>query len=75
MISSFRAGINAMNIRIIMKFKTITSVDGVEPLNSAAKITEKIIMYIIAIDAMITMYENIFSQIEERLRVRYLRIV
>jgi hypothetical protein len=59
----------------MMKFRIITSVDGAEPLNNAAKTTEKIIMYTIATEAITTAYEKIRSQIEERFRVRYLKIV
>ena len=48
MYSWFMAGISNKKIRIIMKLSIITSVEGVEPRNRAAKINEKIIMYIIA---------------------------
>ena len=37
------AGIKVIIINIIIKFRTITSVDGVEPQKSAAKIIEKIL--------------------------------
>ena len=41
----------------------MTSVDGVEPRKSAANIMENMTIYIIAMDAIITIYENILSQI------------
>ena len=57
-----------------MKFRIMTSVDGVEPRNSAAKINANIIMYIMAIEAIMTIYENTLSHIEDKLRLRNLRI-
>lgn len=60
------AGISRRKITIIMKFKMITSADGVEPLNNAAKIAANITIYMIAIEAIITMYENILSHIDDR---------
>ena len=53
----------------MMKLRIITSVDGVEPLNNAAKITEKIIIYNIAMDAITTTYENTRNQIDERFSI------
>ena len=58
-----------MKISIMMKLRIITSVDGVEPLNNAAKITEKIIIYNIAMDAITTTYENTRNQIDERFSI------
>ena len=53
-----------------MKFRTITSIDGVEPRNKAAKIIEKITIYSIATDATITTYDSIRSHAEDRLSIR-----
>ena len=58
----------------MIKFSIITSIDGVEPLNRAAKMSEKIIIYTIATEESNTIYENILSHIEERFSARYLRI-
>ena len=52
------------------KFSAITSIDGAEPLNIAVKISENIIMYAIAIDVIITIYDSNLSQIDERLSER-----
>ena len=48
----------------------MTSVDGVDPRNKAAKISEKTIMYIIATEESSTVYEKIFSQIDDKLSER-----
>ena len=64
------AGIRAMKIRIIMKFRIMTSIDGVEPRKRAAKITEKIIIYTMAIDEMITTYEKSLNQIDAKFSMR-----
>lgn len=69
------AGMSNKKITIMIKLRMITSMDGVEPRKSAAKITEKITIYIIAMEATMTIYENTLSQIEERLSERYRRIV
>ena len=69
------AGMSNKKTTIMMKLRTITSMDGVEPRKSAAKITEKITIYIIAMEATMTIYEKTLSQIEERLSERYRRIV
>ena len=53
-LSSFRAGIRSKKIRIMIKLRMITSIDGVEPRNIPAKIIEKITIYNIANEAMIT---------------------
>ncbi len=71
----FIAGVKTINIRIMIKFNTITSIEGVEPLNKAAKTIEKTTIYTIAIEAIVTTYENIRSQIDDILRVLYLKIV
>ena len=63
------AGIREMKMRIIMKFKTMTSVDGVEPRNRAANTIENKTMYIIASDAITITYENTRNQIDERLSI------
>ena len=73
--SSFMAGMSNKKITIMIKLRMITSMDGVEPRKSAAKITEKITIYIIAMEATMTIYEKTLSQIEERLSERYRRIV
>ena len=62
------AGMSRRKITIMMKFRMITSADGVEPRNNAANIAANITIYIIAIDATTTIYENIFSQIDDKLR-------
>lgn len=69
------AGMSNKKITIMMKLRMITSIDGVDPRKSAAKITEKITIYIIAMEATMTIYEKTLSQIEERLSERYRRIV
>ena len=74
-VNSFMAGISSRNIRIMMKFKMITSLDGAEPRNNAAKIRENIIIYMIAMEARITMYERTLSQIDARLSARNFKIV
>ena len=48
----------------------MTSADGAEPLNNAAKMTEKIIIYMIASEAIITIYEKILSQIDAKFKER-----
>ena len=73
--NSFMAGISSKKITIMIKLSAITSIDGVDPRKSAAKIAEKITIYIIAMEATITIYENILSQIEARLSERYRKIV
>ena len=75
LLSSFTAGIKIIIITIMMKFSTITSVLGVAPRNMLANSSAKIIIYIIASEQTITMYEKSLSHIEERFKVEYLKIV
>ena len=66
----FIAGIKSKKMRIMIKFKMMTSADGAEPLNNAAKMTEKIIIYMIASEAIMTIYEKILSQIDAKFKER-----
>lgn len=70
MVRLLMAGIKIITIKIITKFSTITSVDGAAPRNIPAKIIEKINIYKMAREAVITIYEKNFSQIELRLSER-----
>ena len=69
-ITSVMAGMRSKNTMIMIKLRIITSVDGVEPRNSAAKIAEKMTIYTMAMEAIITIYENILSQMDDRLSER-----